>query len=74
MAAHFPACYDNSAKDVFYAHPGGQRPEKIHTTRFGGNQAEALKNITVNVNQGEYVAIMGESRSRSTTLCFAACP
>ena len=42
--------------------------KKIYTTRFGGNQVQALKNINFTVEQGEYVAIMGESGSRKTTL------
>ena len=35
--------------------------KKIYTTRFGGNQVEALKNVNFSVEQREYVAIMGES-------------
>ena len=41
---------------------------KVYTTRFGGNQAEALKNVSFRVEQGEYAAIMGESGSGKTTL------
>lgn len=34
--------------------------KKIYTTRFGKNKVQALSDVSFAVEQGEYVAIMGE--------------
>lgn len=41
---------------------------KVYATRFGGNQVQALTDVSFTVDEGEYVAIMGESGLGKTTL------
>ena len=35
--------------------------KKVYTTRFGGNQVQALTDVSFSVEKGEYVAMMVEA-------------
>lgn len=45
-----------------------QNLKKVYNTRLGGQQEQALHNVSFDVGKGEFVAIMGASGSGKTTL------
>lgn len=45
-----------------------QNLKKVYTSKLGTTSVTALKNINFNVEEGEFIAIMGESGSGKTTL------
>ena len=45
-----------------------QHVQKVYQTRFGAAEVTALKDINFSIEEGEYVAVMGESGSGTTTL------
>lgn len=45
-----------------------QNLKKVYTSKLGTTSVTALKNVNFNVEEGEFIAIMGESGSGKTTL------
>ena len=44
--------------------------KKVYTTRFGSNHVQALSDVSFSVEEGEYVAIMGELIKKPLALVF----
>lgn len=45
-----------------------QHLKKVYSTRFGGAQVTALRDLSFTLEEGEFTAVMGESGSGKTTL------
>lgn len=55
-------------KGIFMSYLEVSSLKKVYRSKKGGSAVEALKNVNFEVEQGEFVAIMGESGSGKTTL------